>query len=214
MAGKVIIFDFDGTVADTLNVILGIANGAAEEFGYKRVSREEVEELKGLTPRQIIKQSGISIFKVPFILRRIKTELNKQIQYISPFSGMKEALIKLNQQGHILGIITSNSEENVMDFLEINGLKDLFEFVYSGTTIFGKSKVIANCLRKGNFSPEDVIYVGDETRDIEAAKKTQIKVISVGWGFNLPVALAKMEPDFLIHQPEELVEAIASLPDK
>jgi phosphoglycolate phosphatase len=213
MPRKVIIFDFDGTVADTLDVILGIANGAAEEFGYKQVSREELEELKGLTPRQIIKRSGVSIFKVPFILRRIKTELNKQIQYITPFSGIKETLRKLKQQGHKLGIITSNSEENVMDFLEINDLKDLFDFVYSGTTIFGKSKVIANCLRKGNFNPADVIYVGDETRDIEAAKKTQIKVISVAWGFNLPAALESMHPDFLIYQPQELLGAIASLPE-
>ncbi len=58
---------------------------------------------------------------------------------------------------------------------------------------------------------EEVIYVGDETRDIEAAKKINSKVIAVSWGFNTKEALARHNPDFLIHQPSELLDVMGSL---
>lgn len=94
------------------------------------------------------------------------------------------------------------------NFLSINELDSLFDFIYSGVTIFGKTTIINNVLRQKQFKPQAVIYVGDETRDIEASKKANIKVIAVTWGFNSPEILAKQNPDFLIHQPRELLEVI------
>jgi phosphoglycolate phosphatase-like HAD superfamily hydrolase len=95
--------------------------------------------------------------------------------------------------------------------LEIQGLRELFSFIYSGTALFGKHKVLRKFLRKNNLAPEDVIYVGDETRDIEASMKIRIKVVAVSWGFNSAQALAAQNPDFLIHHPRELVEVLGSL---
>ena len=211
MTKKVIMFDFDGTIADTVDALVSITNRLAVEFGYKQTTQEELAQIQNLNSKEIIKQSGISIFKLPFLLRKVKAELNKEIQRVRPISGIKEALIELKNQGNRLGILTSNSSANVVTFLETNGLEDLFDFIYSGKTLFGKSKVINNLLKQENIDPKTAIYVGDETRDIEAARKSHIKAIAVSWGFNSAEVLAKQNPDFLIHQPNQLIEVIGSL---
>ncbi len=212
MTAKVIIFDFDGTIADTLDAIVKISNCLAADFGYKQTSLAEINYLKNLSSREIIKQSGISIFKVPFLVRKVKSELTKEIQYLKPIPCIKEALIEIKEQGEQLFIITSNSKENFILFLEKNNMQDLFDFIYSGATLFGKSKIINNILQQQNINYKQVIYVGDETRDIEAAKKSNIKAIAVSWGFNSQEVLAAQNPDFLIHQPHQLINVIASSP--
>ena len=126
------------------------------------------------------------------------------------FPGIKEALIELKHQGNKLVIITSNSKENVIVFLEKQEMQEVFDFIYSGTT-FGKSKVINKFLNQNNINPQQAIYVGDETRDIEAARKSNIRAIAVSWGFNSKELLAAQNPDFLIHQPNELIDVIGSL---
>ena len=210
MTGKVIIFDFDGTIADTLDAIVNISNRLALEFGYKQTSFAEISQLKNLNSREIIKQSGISIFKVPFLIRKVKAELNKEIEGLKPIIGIKEALTELKDQGNNLLIITSNSKDNVIAFLEKNNLEYLFSSVYSGATLFGKSKIINKILKQEDINIEQVIYVGDETRDIESARKSKIKAIAVTWGFNSKQVLAEQNPDFLIHQPHELINVIES----
>jgi phosphoglycolate phosphatase len=210
MTQKVIIFDFDGTIADTLDALVTIANRLAVQFGYVQITPEELALLRNLTSREIINYSGISVFKIPFLVKKVKSELKDKIHEFQPIIGIKEALIELDKGGYQLGIITSNSQENVTEFLKNNNLDNLFEFIYSGVTIFGKTTIINNVLRQKQFKPQEVIYVGDETRDIEASKKANIKVIAVTWGFNSPEVLAKQKPDFLIHKPSELLAVIKS----
>lgn len=210
MTQKAIIFDFDGTIADTVDALVSIANRLAQEFGYIPIAPDELAMLKNLSSREIIKYSGISIFKIPFLVKKVKAELKNKIPELKPIPGIKEALIVLKSEGNRLGIITSNSQENVTEFLQINDLNNLFEFIYSGVTIFGKTTIINNVLKQQQIKPQAVIYVGDETRDIEASKKANIKVIAVTWGFNSPEILARQNPDFLIHQPSQLLEVIKS----
>lgn len=211
MNDKVIIFDFDGTIADTFDAIVRITNRLSTEFGYKPASAEDVVKFRELTPKEIIKQSGISIFKLPFILKKVKGDLNSEIESVAPVSGIKEVLLDLKNKGYNLGIITSNSKANVNIFLQCHGLKDVFSFIGSGTTIFGKNKIINKFLMHENINLKQAIYVGDEARDIDAAKRSNIKVIAVSWGFNSKEVLARQHPDFLIHHPQELIEVIGSL---
>ena len=206
---KVIIFDFDGTLADTIDILLSITNRLSAEFGFKSATKEELAQLSNLNSWQILQYSGISIFKFPLLIRRLRAELHSEVPHIQLFPGIKEVLLELKKRGFQLGIITSNSRENVLGALERNGLQDTFTFIYSGST-FGKHKVINKWLRIENIHTEKVVYVGDEIRDIDAAKKTGIKVIAVGWGFNSPQALAAQNPNFLIERPQELIEIINS----
>ena len=208
MTQKVIIFDFDGTIADTVDALVTIANRLAVEFGYIQITPEELARLRTFSSREIIKYSGISLFKIPFLLKKVKGELKQKIQELKPIPGIHAALIELQKEGYRLGIITSNSQENVTAFLQNNELAYLFDFIYSGVTIFGKTTIINNVLKQKQLTTQAVIYVGDETRDIEASKKANIKVIAVAWGFNSPEALAKQKPNFLINYPSELLEVI------
>ncbi|KOP23444.1 carotenoid oxygenase [Hapalosiphon sp. MRB220] len=208
MTQKVVIFDFDGTIADTVDALVTIANRLAEKFGYVQITPEELALLRNLTSREIISYSGISVFRIPFLVKKVKGELKRKIPELKPIVGMKEALIDLKNAGHHLGIITSNSKDNVTEFLKVNELENLFEFIYSGITIFGKTTIINNVLKQKQLKVEEVIYVGDETRDIEASKKSNIKVVAVTWGFNSPEVLAKQKPNYLIHHPSELLEVV------
>lgn len=210
MTQKTIIFDFDGTIADTVDALVNIANRLALEFEHPQISVNELRLLRNLTAREIIKYSGISLFQIPFLVKKVKGELKAKIRDLQPISGITEALRELKNQGYQLGIITSNSEENVNEFLQYHHLDNLFEFIHSGVTIFGKTTIINNVLRQRQLNPQIVIYVGDETRDIDAAKKAHIKVIAVTWGFNSSEALAREKPNFLIHHPSELLEVVDS----
>lgn len=208
MTAKVIIFDFDGTLANTIDVILDITNRLASDFGYKQTTPAELTRLKSLSSRELVKESGVSILKLPFLIKKVRVELNKEITQVQPIEGIKEVLQVLRAKGNRLGIITSNSKENIINFLEKNEWQNLFDFVYSGTTLFGKSKVIDSVIKQQKLNHEDVIYVGDETRDIEAARKSNVKAIAVSWGFNSPIVLAKQNPDFLIFTPQELLAVV------
>jgi phosphoglycolate phosphatase-like HAD superfamily hydrolase len=203
---NVLIFDFDGTIADSFEIVLAITNRLAPEFGYPPALPEDVERLRNLSSREIVRQSKVSPFKIPFLVRRLRGELYREIPHLQPIPGIKAALLDLKQQGYQLGIVTSNSRKNVVAFLAAQQLSDMFDFIGSGIALFGKDRILRRILKQQQLNPRDVVYVGDETRDIEAARTIGIKVISVSWGYNTSQALAAENPDYLIHQPAELLQ--------
>ena len=208
MIKKLIIFDFDGTIADTLDSLISIINRLSSKFGYRKVNEEDVNRFRNQKPWDIFKSLNIPMFKLLFIGREVKTELNKEMESssIKPTIN-REILLKLKQDGYNLGILTSNSKDNVNKFLIKHNL-DLFSFIYSVKNIFGKSKTMNNVLKFQNIKPGEVVYVGDEARDIEAARKSKVKIIAVSWGFNSKKILKEHSPDFLINKPKELVETL------
>jgi phosphoglycolate phosphatase len=122
---------------------------------------------------------------------------------VQPFAGIPEMLRLLKQEGFILGILTSNSEENVNLFLQRHNL-ELFDFVRSSSRLFGKAREIRGILKKGRWAKEEVIFIGDECRDIEASHKAGVRVAAVSWGFNTPEALLALQPAALLHEPQEI----------
>ena len=102
---KIILFDFDGTLADTFETLVNITNRLAEEYGYPPANPSEINQLKNLSSWQIIKESGLSIVQLPFLLRRIRAELHNQLEYIEIFPGIKDALCQLKSQGYSLYVL-------------------------------------------------------------------------------------------------------------
>ena len=125
MTTKVIIFDFDGTIADTVDALVSIANNLAVEFNYAQITPEEFVILKSLTSKEIFKYCGIPLFKIPFLLKKVKKELKNKIPELKPIQGIPEALVELKNDGNRLGIVTSNSKDNVQEFLKVNHLDNL-----------------------------------------------------------------------------------------
>lgn len=209
MNDKTIVFDFDGTIADTYDRLINLANELADEFDYKPISQNELLRLKNLSSWEIIKQAQIPLFKIPFLFKRIQKELSKEINKVKIFPELETVLDQLKNHGYKLGIITSNTEKNVKTVLANYELSHLFDFIYAETTVFGKHRVINEVIRKNKINRADIIYVGDETRDIKSAQKSRIAVVAVAWGFHSKQVLAKQQPFLIVEQPVELSEAIA-----
>ena len=207
---KTIIFDFDGTIADTLDSVVRIVNDHAEHFGYKKVTKEDIPYLQGKKPREILSYLGISIFKLPLWIKKIHSEINKEISNMESTVNISPLLSELNNTEHFhLGILTSNTQENVKKFLDKNGL-DFFDFIRTGKSVFGKSHMINKIIKQRHVNKKEAFYVCDEVRDIEAARKSGIRSIAVTWGYNTKGALMKENPDFLVDSPDELRNIITS----
>ena len=203
---RILIFDFDGTIADTIKYGQEIANKLAEEFHFKKILEADIPLIKNKSTQEIIKYLEVPIIKLPRIISRAHQELHLQMDHIEPIHGLKEVLPKLKSRVQQMGIITSNSRKNVEKFLRVHALGDLFDFIDSSTRILGKSHQMKSILKKYDFNKSRVLYIGDETRDIEATKKVGIKIAAVTWGFNSSEKLKEFRPDYLVEKPEELLQ--------
>ncbi len=202
-----IIFDFDGTIADSLPTLLECLNNNAAYYGYKKINDPDMFRDKNM--QEVMRELGITFLKLPLVVRAIRKEIGLKITHIKTFPGMEQVLKQLHEQGISLGILTSNSQENVKIFLQANNM-DFFNIVYGNSRIFGKGKILGNLIKKYNLDTS-TIYVGDETRDIEAAKENNIRCIGVTWGYNTAQALQEKKPDYIIAKPEELLEVVKKL---
>lgn len=200
---RMIIFDFDGTLADCLYISFEIINKLAPEFGHRVITEAEMQELRNHGARYIIKALGISKLKIPFLMDRCRKEYHRRLKEVQPFPGLGPVLAGLKARGYTLGIVTSNADDNVREFLKAHGL-EYFDFIHGKSSIWGKKKDLRRLLKKNKLAPTDVVYVGDEVRDIEAAQANDIPVISVAWGFNSASALQRKGPSILINSLDEL----------
>ena len=199
-----VIFDFDGTIADTVEEALRIVNQLAPKYGIDVIDEELAQELRNLRTREAIERVGIKARLVPKLITELKAELRKRIDVIRPVPDIPESLKALKERGVKLGILTSNSRGNVEAFLGNCGLTGYFSFLETGSPIFGKARLLRRVLEKEGGDDATAIYVGDETRDITAARRVGIKAAAVCWGANTRMALESMGPDFLLEHPSEL----------
>ena len=132
----------------------------------------------------------------------------KDIHVIPLFEGMDQALARLNQAKYELFIVTSNSTRNVERFLASRGILGEFKKVYGGAGLFKKSRLIKKVLKSNRISHESAVYVGDEVRDIEAAKLVDMPVIAVSWGYNTEQLLLQHQPTVLARTPEQMADII------
>lgn len=209
---KVLIFDFDGTIADSLETIIEISSRLIDRYNHKKKIPKEkaIALMRNKKLQEIFKEFGISSIKIFFGLRKIRSELNKEIEYLKPIRGIQKVIREIKKRDFKLGILTSNSKNNVKKFLRKNNL-DLFDFIYSEASFFNKHKVINHLLKKQKLKREEIVFIGDETRDVEAAKKEKIRIIAVSWGYNSKKLLAKEKPDFLVDKPKEITKVVANL---
>ena len=204
----IFIFDFDGTIADTRGYVVEISNRLSREFHYRTIAPHEVHALKNKSSREIIRHLKIPLLKLPAILARVKKELRKNIVQIRPFAGLKETLHDLKKRDIIIGILSSNARENILEFLEHHEL-NFFDFIQATPKVWSKNISLNKLIREHGFESDRIVYIGDEIRDIEAARRLGLKVAAVTWGYNSSSALQEHLPDFLIHSPQELFQVIS-----
>ena len=114
-----------------------------------------------MTSRQLIEISGVSKYKLPFLLYSAKRLIHKSLNEMPVCPGMYETIYELKKRGFYIGIISSNTESNIEKYLEMKNI-NIFNFVKGERNIFGKAKVIKKMMEKKRLNPDETIYVGDE----------------------------------------------------
>lgn len=203
MGYKLAIFDFDGTLADSFDWFCRAVTTAAERFRFRAASETDVEQLRGLDAARIARHLQVPAWKIPFIARYMRRHMTRELQTIRLFPEMEDVLHRLAKSGLTLAIVTSNSKHNVQTVLgrELSGL---IAHYGCGASIYGKRSKLRSILRKTRLAPEHAIYLGDELRDLHAARAERIAFGAVGWGYTLPHAFAAYEPHELFATPREI----------
>lgn len=204
---KNILFDFDGTLVQSENILLDIYNEMCEGKDYKSFTREDIEKLRSYSLMDKIKMSGISVYKIPKMYVEFKKAYRKFLSSVELKDGVQDMLHELKKRGFRLDILSSNDADTISEFVKAKGI-DLFDYIYSSNNLFGKHHAIKNYLKKHNLTEKDIWYVGDEVRDIISCKKAGVKIIAVTWGYDSEQILWDEKPDYLIKEPKEILDIL------
>lgn len=211
---QVVIFDFDGTLANSLELMVKLYNAHADKFSALTVDMSELEAIRKIVREQgyakAMKYKHVKYAKVPQMIITLGKEMRQHMSEVQPFDGIIDSLRELKAKGYRLGVLTSNQEHLVREFLETHQYP-LFDFIVSEKTLFGKDKALKRIIKKFALDKRGVVYVGDETRDIVACNKAGIDVIAVTWGLAGVGGFVKTSPTVIIDSPKELVKTVESL---
>ena len=201
-----LIFDFDGTLGDTFASQFEILKQVAAEEKIDFDQNLDPEDHKKLSIKELIREYKIGPVQLSRMIKKSQKELNKVFEEINFFPDL-EKILKLLAKDYKLGILSSNSQENVEKFLHLKNMK-IFDFVYTGQNLFGKDKIFKKLIKKEKLNKNEILYFGDEVRDIEACQKLDIKMAAVTWGFDHHAILEKAKPNYLISNPKEILKLL------
>ena len=197
-----VIFDFDGTLADTFALGSQLINEYADQLGYKQI---DFAANKDKSARELIKMSGVRFWQIPGFIRFFRKKSVERAAEVKAFDGIPDLVRRLYDNGFQLGIMTTNSAQTISIFLQKYGLTDLFTYIKPEISLFGKKRAIRRARRH---LKSEIIYIGDELRDIEACRATDVPIISVSWGFNSTEILEKNNPGMVAASAEEVYNTI------
>ncbi|NGZ83152.1 HAD hydrolase-like protein [Duganella aceris] len=208
MNRKLIIFDFDGTLADTLPVFLRLFDEAADKYGFKRLDRDRQQALRALDARQMMAIHEVPLWKVPAIATFMRSGMARSVTDIRLFGGIEDVLRELKARGVELTIVSSNSRSNVVKTLGPD-IASLFSQCECGAALFGKLPKIRKVLAASGVAPEHAMLIGDEIRDAKVAAEAGVDFGAVAWGYNHVDALIAEQPARVFRQVDELLSGIA-----
>lgn len=206
MTYRLAIFDFDGTLADSLPWFAEIYDQLASEFGLRRVGGAEREDLRSRPSREIMARVGVTTWQLPRIARRLRRLKAQQAARIQLFPGVVELLHDLARRGVPRAIVSSDAEANIRATLGPDQAA-LIQHWDCGAGLFGKPAKLRRVVRRSGVPAKATLYVGDELRDAEAARAAGIGFGAVAWGYATPDALRAQEPDRLFTSIAEIAPA-------
>jgi phosphoglycolate phosphatase len=201
---KSLIFDFDGTLADSKAMLIELYNRIAGRYHFKMLDPADFDYYKSLSIRQCCTNLGIPIHKVPMLISAFLKGYTQSVQKLEPFRGIPEMLHQLKDSGFSLAIVSSNQGKNITRFLADHHLEGFSSISCSGE-LSGKGRLIRRYLKKNHLNTDQAMYIGDEKRDIRASRKSGIKVIWVSWGFDHYDEVRSAHPDYVARKPEDIL---------
>jgi phosphoglycolate phosphatase len=208
VAYKLVIFDFDGTLADSAGWLFGVLNQVADRYGFRRTSDAEIAMLRGRDNREIIRYLGVPAWKLPLIAAHMRRRVARDAAAIPLFEGTPRLLRALKERGVATAVVSSNSEGNVRRILG-PGCAPLIGRYECGAALFGKAVRFRRVLKRTGARREEAICVGDEARDIEAATDAGLASGAATWGYATRELLERQRPTLVFADMEDMLNKLA-----
>jgi phosphoglycolate phosphatase-like HAD superfamily hydrolase len=206
---EAVIFDFDGVIANSGQIFKETLQEVLKR--PKPFTDKEVRELRDSSFKEVVSKLGIKRWQLPLIAMKGRRAIARKMDRVEIFPGLPEALKDLKKQGYKLYILSSSSEAAIKNFLNRYKLSPLITSVHSAASLVNKPRRLKGLMAKEALSPEVCLYIGDETRDLDAAHATGVRCLAVEWGYNSPKALKAHKPTAMARRPADLVQKIKSL---
>lgn len=206
MRYPLVVFDFDGTLADSFGPAVDILTRIGPGLGLKPIA--DLETARTTPTRQLLKQMGVRFWQLPRVVRAFQAEAALHADELKLHAGVAPLLDQLRAAGRRLGVLSSNREDVIRTCLRNHDVEGHFAFVVGYPSLFGKAKALRLILRREGVGRGAVLFVGDELRDLEAGRKAGVATAAVTWGFQREALLATASPTFVVRQPGELVHIL------
>jgi phosphoglycolate phosphatase len=206
MPYSLVIFDLDGTLADSFPWFRRNLNAVAKRYRFRAVAEEDVEMLRHASTREILDYLKVRRWMMPLIARHMRKLKTAHAASIPLFDGVGAMLDLLATNGVRLALVSSDTEDNAR--AKLGDLAALFSDFDCSASIFGKAQKFRRVIRRAGVDPREVIAIGDETRDIEAARLAGIACGAVTWGYAAPKALIDRGPDLVFGRMEEIAHVL------
>jgi phosphoglycolate phosphatase len=207
MKYRLLIFDFDGTLADSMPWAMSVMHTLADKHGVRRIDEDELDTIRGFDARTFIKHMEVPMWKSVLIGNDLRKMMAQDIRKIPLFDGISDLLAQLSAMGATLAVVSSNSAENVRNVLGPANTA-LIPYFECGASAFGKQSKYRKILAKSGIPAQAAISIGDEIRDLEAARHAKIAFGAVSWGYTRLDALLEQGPDEVFERVEEIYEKL------
>lgn len=203
---KYILFDFDGTIADSKSVVLSVYNELASRRGYTKIEAHNIEKLRSLSIKNRCRELNVPVYKIPFIAAYVIQQYGKSLHRLTFNPGIEDLLASLAKEEMPYAILSTNAVRNISGFFQLQNLS--CPEIYTSSKVFGKHRLMKKFLKQKKLQPNEVLYVGDELRDIIACRKCGIPIAWAAWGYDAPEALTATPPDYVLNIPQDLLQII------
>jgi phosphoglycolate phosphatase len=205
---KLVIFDVDGTLANSFPWFVQVVNSVADKFRFRRVEPDEIEILRGCDARTILRRLGVPTWKLPLIASHMRALKAQHLHEIQLFPGINGLLHELARKGMVVAVVSSDSESNVRRALGPASAREI-AFYACGASLFGKRAKFAAVLKRSRIPAAQAIAIGDELRDAEAARAAGIAFGAVSWGYATVESLRSVAPEHIFSGIDDILATLA-----
>lgn len=209
---KHLLFDFDGTLVDSLAIGMKAFNIIGRRRGFPAIEPQDLDHLMRMPIRDRFRHYGVPMVQLPALAVEFYREYKRLLVDLDFFDGIPEMLVKLKEAGCQLSVMSSNDPEIITTFMDCHGM-NVFHRIIGSNRLFGKDRMIRRYMRREKIAPDQILYVGDELRDIEACKRAGIPIIWVSYGFDHQELVTRAQPEFEAHSPGEVMEIVLNNQD-
>ncbi|WP_050463900.1 phosphoglycolate phosphatase [Herbaspirillum autotrophicum] len=211
---RAILFDLDGTLADTAPDLAAAVNQMRAARGLEPTPYEQLRPVASAGARGLIgvafgvkpDEAGYEELKTTFLNNYAAALVVKS----SLFEGVPSMLERLQQNGVSWGIVTNKASRFTDPLVPQIGLGHAGCIVSGDTTPHSKPhpEPLLEAARRLQVAPQECWYVGDDVRDIQAGRAAGMQTVAAAWGYCGHVAPASWEADALLHDPMHLLDLI------